>query len=258
MTDDLTPRQPVLFLPGLLCDAELWRDQATALADIADATIADLTQDDSVAAMAARALRAAPPRLTLVALSMGGYVAFEILRQAPARVTSLVLLSTSAAADDPQRRAQREAGVAALKLGRFLGVTDRLLPQLIHPSRLHDPVAARIKAMAARVGRDGFLRQQTAILGRPDSLPLLPQIAIPTLIGVGDADRLTPPSDASRIYAGIAGSALHIFPECGHLPPLERPEETTALLRSWLGRMPRAGESTQSDRATSSGTHRSG
>jgi pimeloyl-ACP methyl ester carboxylesterase len=121
-------RQPVLFLPGLLCDEDLWRDQSEALCDIVDSTIADLTGDDDIAAMARGALAVAAPRFALVALSMGGYVAFEILRQAPERVTSLVLLSTSAGSDDAQRRAQRSAGIEALQLGRFLGVTNRLLP----------------------------------------------------------------------------------------------------------------------------------
>lgn len=225
MTDS-HDRQPALFLPGLLCDEDLWRDQAEALSDIADCTIADLTRDDGMSAMAQRALAVAAPRFSLVALSMGGYVASEILRQAPERVTSLVLLSTSAVSDDAQRRAQRRAGIQALKLGRFLGVTDGLLPQLIHPSRLGDPVAERIKAMGGRVGAEGSLRQQEAILGHQDSLALLPQIVVPTLVGVGDADLLTPPEDAVRIHEGVAGSSLHIFAACEQLPPLELSQET--------------------------------
>jgi len=229
-------RQPVLFLPGLLCDDDLWRDQTEALSDIAECTVADLTRDGETAAMAQRALAAAPPRFALVALSMGGYVAFEILRQAAERVESLVLLSTSAGVDSADRRAQRRSGIEALKLGRFLGVTDRLLPQLIHPSRLDDPIAERIKAMASRVGAEGFLRQQEAILNRHDAIPLLSEISVPTLVGVGDADCLTPPDEALRIHQGIAGSSLHIFAACGHLPPIERPQETTALLRQWLPR----------------------
>ena len=118
-------RLPLLFLPGLICDERLWRDQADGLADIAAPMIADLTRDDSIEAMAQRALAAAPDQFALCALSMGGYVAFEIMRSAPERVTRLALLSTSARLDDPARAAQRKAGIKALKLGRFLGVTDR-------------------------------------------------------------------------------------------------------------------------------------
>jgi pimeloyl-ACP methyl ester carboxylesterase len=225
---------PLVFLPGLLCDDRLWRDQARDLSDIAAPFIADLTQDDSIAAMARRALDGAPPRFALAGLSMGGYVAFEILRQAPERVTRLALLDTSAAPDEAERIAQRKAGIASLKIGRFAGVTTRLLPQLVHASHVAGPVGEELKAMAARVGGAAFLRQQQAILGRPDSRPLLAEIAVPTLVAVGDGDVLTPVAEAQEIHRGIAGSRFHIFEGCGHLPALEQPNETSRVLRDWL------------------------
>ncbi len=225
---------PLVLLPGLLCDARLWREQALALHDVADIQIADLTLDDSVSAMAARVLAAAPQRFALGGLSMGGYVAFEILRQAPERVTRLALFSTSAAPDSPQRAEQRRRAMAALSVGRFLGVTQQMMPQLLPPSRLNDPLAGEVKAMAGRVGGEAFLRQQQAILGRPDSRPGLAGIRVPTLVAVGDLDRLTPPAEAQAIHEGVAGSTLHVFADCGHLPAMERPDETTALLRAWL------------------------
>lgn len=225
---------PLVMLPGLLCDERLWSDQARALSDIADPQIADLTQDDSVADMAARALAAAPPRFALTALSMGGYVAFEIMRQAPERVSRLALLATSAAPDSPERAATRRKAIESLKLGRFVGVTTRLLPQLVHSSQVDGLVGQEVRAMAARVGGAAFLRQQTAILGRPDSRPTLATITVPTLVAVGDSDVLTPPAESEEIHAGIAGSRLHLFEACGHLPPLEKPAAVSALLRDWL------------------------
>ncbi|WP_090300276.1 alpha/beta fold hydrolase [Ensifer sp. YR511] len=225
---------PVLFLPGLLCDDRLWRDQIASLDDIVHATIADLTLDGSIEAMARRALASAPPKFVLVALSMGGYVAFEILRQASERVTRLALFDTSAAQDDPKRIEQRKAAIASLGIGRFAGVTDRLLPKLVHASHVDGEVGGELKAMAARVGGAAFLRQQHAILGRPDSRPLLPSIQIPTLVGVGDGDVLTPPEDAMEIHLGITGSDYHVFEGCGHLPAIEKPDETSAVLRHWL------------------------
>lgn len=227
-------RIPLLLLPGLLCDARLWRDQARALADIADVAIPDLTLDDRVAAMAARVLAGAPARFALGALSMGGYVAFEILRRAPERVSRLALLSTSARADPPKRAAVRRASLALAERGRFAGVTRKLLPQLVHASQVDTAVGEEVMAMAERVGREAFLRQQRAILDRPDSLPLLARLDQPTVIGVGDDDRMTPPEESQRLHAGIAGARLHVFSDCGHLPPLEKPAETTALLRGWL------------------------
>lgn len=225
---------PVLFLPGLLCDAGLWRAQIEDLRDHVAPTIADLTLDDTVEAMARRTLAAAPDRFALVALSMGGYVAFEIMRQAPQRVTRLALIDTSADSDSAERARERRGALATLEAGRFLGVTDRLLPQLVHPTHVHGPVGEAVKAMAARVGRDAFIRQQRAILGRPDSFPTLSEIDVPTSVGVGDSDLLTPPHEAEAIRDGLTGATLHIFNECGHLPPMETPEETSAFLKDWL------------------------
>jgi pimeloyl-ACP methyl ester carboxylesterase len=229
------PLAPLVLLPGLLCDATLWRAEVEGLADLAAAFVPDLTLDDTVAAMAARVLAVAPERFALGALSMGGYVAFEIMRQAPARVERLALFSTSASPDTPEHEAERRRGMESLKLGRFVGVGQRLLPQLIHPSRLADPVAETVRDMAERVGGAAFLRQQEAILSRPDSRPVLAEIRVPTLVAVGDSDVLTPPAEARLIHEGIAGATLHLFETCGHLPALERPEESIALLRGWLG-----------------------
>ncbi len=233
---------PLLMLPGLLNDAALWAAQILDLADIADCHVADLTQDSSVQAMAARALADAPPQFALLGLSMGGYVALEIMRQAPERVLRLALLDTSAAPDDAERARQRRAAMDSLRLGRFVGVTGRLLPQLLHPDHLADgaigPVAQVVQAMAARVGGDGFLRQQQAILDRPDSRPLLPEIRVPTLVAVGDSDRMTPPEEAQVLHAGITAARWHCFARCGHLPPLEKPAETSQVLREWLAWSP--------------------
>jgi pimeloyl-ACP methyl ester carboxylesterase len=230
----MTDRAPLVLLPGLLCDARLWRDQAVALADIAEPATADLTLDDSVAAMAGRVLAGAPGRFALAALSMGGYVAFEVLRQAPERVARLALLDTSAAPDTPERARQRRAAMESLKLGRFQGVTTRMLPQLVHARHVRGAVGDEVRAMARRVGGAAFLRQQQAILDRPDSRPLLPSIRIPTVVAVGDSDVLTPVTEVEEIHRGIAGSAMHIFRECGHLPAMELPQETTQVLRKWL------------------------
>jgi pimeloyl-ACP methyl ester carboxylesterase len=124
--------------------------------------------------------------------------------------------------------------VASLKVGRFLGVTKHILPQLVHASHVEGPVGEAVMAMAKRVGADAYRRQQQAILSRPDSRPVLAQIRVPTLVAVGNSDTVTPLGRAREIHEGIAGSVLHVFPDCGHLPALEKPEETSALLRAWL------------------------
>lgn len=227
-------RQTLLLLPGLLCDARLWRDQVAALAPLARAVVADLTLDDRVEAMAARAVAAIEGPFALAGLSMGGYVALEVMRQAPERVTRLALLDTSARPDTPEQTRRRRGLISLSRSGRFRGVTPRLLPQLIHPARLDGPLAAEVMAMAERVGQDAFLRQQAAIMHRPDSRPGLGRIAVPTLVGVGAEDALTPPPLAAELAAMIPGARLRHFADAGHLPTMETPEAVNAALAAWL------------------------
>ena len=225
---------PLVFIPGLLCDDRLWRDQSQALGEVASCVIADVTLDEDVVAMAARLLRRAPPRFSLVALSMGGYVAFEVLRQAPERVNALALFDTSAAPDAPGRSAERKAALVSLAAGRFVGVTNRMLPRLIDQQHLSGPVGRELQAMAERVGQDAFVRQQAAIMNRPDSRPLLASIRVACLVGVGDGDVLTPPSESVAIFRALARPRFHLFHRCGHLPAIEQPEQTSDVLRRWL------------------------
>jgi len=225
----------LLFLPGLLCDARLWRDQVAALPGVA-CHVADLTHDESIGAMAARALRAVPgdTPLAVCGLSMGGYVAFEIMRQAPARVARLALFDTSARPDTPEQTRRRRALLALSESGMFRGVTPRLLPQLLAPGNLAGPLGAEVMAMAERVGRPAFHRQQRAIMHRADSRPGLAGIAVPTLVAVGEEDALTPPHLAEEMAAGIPGARLARIAGAGHLPSMEAPEAVTALLSEWL------------------------
>ncbi len=123
----------ILFLPGLLCDAALWAHQVEAVRDLAGTAVADLTRDESIAAMARRAAAIADGPFVVVALSMGGYVAFELLRTVPERIAGVALIDTAATPDTAERAAERRAGIASLAAGRFAGVTSRLLPKLVHP-----------------------------------------------------------------------------------------------------------------------------
>ena len=229
------PDPVLLLLPGLLCDGRLWRDQLAALRGVR-AVVADLTHDETVGAMADRALRAVPPepRLAVCGLSMGGYVAFEILRRAPGRVARLALFDTSARPDTPEQTRRRRALLALSESGMFRGVTPRLLPQLLAPANLSGPLGPEVMAMAERVGRPAFHRQQRAIMQRPDSRPDLPAIAVTTLVAVGEEDALTPPHLAEEMAAGIPGARLARIPGAGHLPPMETPAAVTDLLRDWL------------------------
>jgi len=226
---------PLLFFPGLLCDEALWRHQIKSLETMAECRVADLTGHDRIDALARATLATAPQQFALVGLSMGGYVAFEIMRQAPERVLKLCLLDTSARTDTPEQSERRRLLMDMSRAGQFQEVTPRLLPLLIHADRLHDTeLATTVMAMAERVGAAAFYRQQTAIIHRIDSRPYLKNIRCPTQAIVGRQDALTPLEIMREIADGIGGARFDIIENCGHLSPLERPEAVTALMKQWL------------------------
>lgn len=233
----MTARPQLLLLPGLLCDARLWKPQVDALSDIVDITIADMTRDDTIAGMARRALDGMPERFSLAGLSMGGYVAFEIMRQAPERVIRLALLDTGARADTQEQTTRRKDLISLADRGEFKAVSPRLLPLFVHEDRLsEETLVTDITEMAASVGKDAFLRQQQAIMGRPDSRPGLGSISCPTLVLCGRQDVLTPPELSEEIAAAIPGAELVLVDDCGHLSTMERPAPVNAALTSWLQR----------------------
>ena len=226
---------PLILLPGLLCDAALWHAQVEGLGTVAKPFVVDLTQDDSLAGMARRALAEAPPSFALAGLSMGGYVAQEMMRQAPERVAKLALLDTSARADTPEQTARRRGLIELSEKGDFRGVTPRLLPLFIHPARHEDkPLTEVIMGMAERVGKEAFLHQQKAIMGRPDGREDLRRIACPTLVLCGRQDALTPLALHEEIAGLVPGAKLVVVEDCGHLSTLEKPITVAAALRQWL------------------------
>jgi pimeloyl-ACP methyl ester carboxylesterase len=228
-------RPSLVLLPGLLNTRRVFEHQAEALQDIAEVAIPELWHHETIADMAEAVLAAAPPAFALGGFSMGGYVAFELLRRAPERIERLALIDTQAAPDSPETRTRRQAFIEQTKLGRFHGVHPTLLPQIIHPSRLKDSAVVQpILEMAQEIGGEGFVREQRAILGRPDSRPLLVEIEVPTVVMVGRQDLATPLPRAQEMAADIANAQLVVLEECGHVSPLERPAEVTAGLRRWL------------------------
>lgn len=226
---------PVVLVPGLLCDHALWGNQVKALSEKANFCIADTTQHDRIEAAARDILMKAPPQFALAGLSMGGYVAMEMVRQAPDRILKLALLNTSARPDTPEQRERRRLLIAMSQSGQFKGVTPRLLPMLIHPRRVTDvALTDTITAMAERVGRDAFIRQQTAILNRVDSRASLADIRVPVQVIGGEDDGITPPAIVKEIAEHIPRARLAIVADCGHLSPLEQPEHVTSLIEQWL------------------------
>ncbi|HUC62803.1 MAG TPA: alpha/beta hydrolase [Alphaproteobacteria bacterium] len=229
--------KPVLVLvPGLLCDQALWAHQRDHLAELAEIVIADVTGADSIAGMAEAVLRQAPAgRFSLAGLSMGGYVALEIARRAPERIARLALLDTNARADTEEHKARRRALLAQSEMGDFKGATSRLLPLFLHPDHLADAeLVERVTAMTVRVGKDAFVRQQQAIMNRPDARAWLGEIRVATLVLVGRQDALTPVELHEELAGRISRAKLVIVEDSGHLTTMEQPHAVSAVLRYWL------------------------
>ena len=204
---------PIVLIPGLLASPRMYAPQVPQLWRTGPVMIADHTRDDSMAGIARRILSAAPARFALVGLSMGGYIAFEILRQAPERIAKVALLDTSARADAPEQTAMRRAQMALAAQGQLAEVVEQQFPRLVHRARRADGALREVfTLMAEEVGAAGFIRQQTAISGRSDSRPTLGSIRCPTLVLVGEGDELTPPERAAEIAAGIPGARLTTVP----------------------------------------------
>jgi pimeloyl-ACP methyl ester carboxylesterase len=226
---------PVVLVPGLNCSARLYADQIPVLWRFGPVQVADHTRDDSMDAIATRILAAAPPRFALVGLSMGGYIAQCIIRHAPERVAKLALLDTLARPETPEQTARRKPQIEFAQSGRFAEVPALQFPVFVHRNRRHDEaLRARVRVMAEETGAQVFLRQQNAIMTRPDTRPLLPTIKCPTLVLVGDGDELTPPALAQELAAGIPGARLVTVPDCGHLSTMERPEAVNQALTNWM------------------------
>jgi pimeloyl-ACP methyl ester carboxylesterase len=226
---------PVVLVPGLNCSARLYAEQIPALWRFGPVMVADHTRDASIAAIAGQILANAPPVFARVGLSLGGYISFEIMRQAPQRVGRLALLDTSARPDTAELTARRQAPMARARAGKLIEVADESFVFFVHPNRYGDvALRAVVRAMAEETGAEAYLRQQQAIIGRPDSRPMLGAIQCPTVMLVGEQDRGTPPELAREIAAGIAGARLVVVPDCGHLSTLERPQAVTKALVEWM------------------------
>jgi pimeloyl-ACP methyl ester carboxylesterase len=233
----LTSEAPLelLLLPGLLCDERLWAAQIEALRGIAHVTVARLDGESSISALAQSVLEQAPNTTFMLAgLSMGGYVALEVMRQQPKRVLGLALISTSARPDTAEASRGRTA-LMGQSVSDFSGVIGELLPKLVHATHLTDKdITATITAMAKDLGPKVFRQQQEAIIGRADSRPHLHEIACPTLIACGREDKITPIDVHTEMAERIPGAHLTVIENCGHLVTLEQPEQISEALRSWL------------------------
>lgn len=228
-------KKTLLFIPGLICDAELWRNQINHFKDQYDILVANHSQSDDFETLAQMIIDDAPEHFHLIGLSMGGYLAQEVIRRVPERVEKLALMATSSRLDPDDVRRIRVGLVQLASKGRFVGMSRQMLSSFVHESKLDDAsVADVVYEMAKKTGSEAFIRQQKAILSRPHLQPFLKDIKVKTLIVCGDSDPRTPVEYHQEIADGIPHADWHILDDCGHLPPLEQPEKVNALMQKWL------------------------
>jgi pimeloyl-ACP methyl ester carboxylesterase len=236
----MPPAPHLLFLPGLACDADTWQDQVRTFGKITSVTVADYGPSDSISQMAQVALAAVPGRIAIAGHSMGGRVAFEIMRAAPGRIAGLALLDTAYRPFPGGEAGEREIAKRSelLNLARSKGtraMAEFWIPHIIHPDRVAD--RALVTAIVEMMGRktpEIFAAQIKALLARPDATPVLPTIHCPTLVLCGRQDAWSPLGAHEEIVAAIPNSRLAVIEHCGHMAPMERPAEVTAAIAGWF------------------------
>jgi pimeloyl-ACP methyl ester carboxylesterase len=226
-------RSSLVFACAHLTDERLFAHQVEAVGATHDCRVFAFRDLPTLGAMADELLAHSPPRFTLIGLSLGGYLAFEVIRRQPHRIERLVLLDTRAVADNEVLRQGRLADIAKVQDGGM----DALIPEL--PERwthaAHRPrVSGLMASMARSIGARGQFNQQQAMLARPDSHADLRTVRVPTLIACGREDTATPLAEHERMRDCVAGARLEVFEQCGHLSTIEQPEAVSSLLTRWL------------------------
>ena len=222
----------LLLISGFMADATLWDAVAEDLTPFGPVVTADLSRGEDIETMAAAILSDAPERFVAVGFSRGGYVARELARIAPERVTALILIATSARGDTEDLIRQRRSALKAAPRA-FKGLSRPAIVSSLHPDRAGDEaMIARVRDMGLRLGGEVFHRQSA--LARGGDLDRLDAITQPTLIVAADADRLRGPDEAEELHQGIAGSTLVQIADSGHMIPLEQPQALAKEMTDWL------------------------
>ncbi|MDM0020627.1 alpha/beta fold hydrolase [Variovorax saccharolyticus] len=228
----------LVFLPGLACDERLFEAQRPALPSALHVQVSDAhARHDRIEAMAAAVLAENAGPLILCGASMGGMVAMEAARQDPARIAGLALLGTNARAETPEMFELRGSAIELFENGEARDVIEFNAGIAFHPSRVGDTaLLQRYVDLVLDAGVQQLVRQNRALMVRPDARPHLPALRCPVLVMCGDNDRLTPPECSREIAALIPQAELVWVAQCGHMLTMERPEVVNATLGAWLER----------------------
>ncbi|HKL55550.1 MAG TPA: alpha/beta fold hydrolase [Roseovarius sp.] len=228
-------RDPLVLLPGLMCDSHLFHEQITALSAEYAVMVAPVSGGERLEEIASSLLDQLPARFALAGHSVGGMVAMEILRRAPDRVTRLALIDTSPLAETPQAAADYEPAIIKLKSGRLEEAVQTLVPaEALAAGHHRQAVVVAQVEMALRVGEGAIIRQIRAMQRRRDYQSVLRRCRVPTLVLCGAEDALMPMKRHGFMAELIPYARLEVIEGAGHLAPLEQPEAVTMALRGWI------------------------
>ena len=227
-------KQNLVLIPGLVCDNQVWQHQSQFLGDIADIIIPPVHKSPTMGGLAEEVLATSPETFAVAGFSMGGYVAMEMYRQAPERISRLALLDTTAREDTKIKAEGRVHAIQTCENGKFENVIDGMISILLHPAHQKGPLLDLVPRMAARVGSEAFVRRHRAMQSRKDSRDLISSCNIPVRAICGRQDAMCSLEEHEEIADLARYGRLSIIEECGHMTILERPHAATALLRDWL------------------------
>lgn len=231
----------LILIPGLAADAAMWQAQLAGLPAHWNALVCDVhMRSDSIPAMAQALLDEHEGELVLCGASMGGMIAMEAVRQAPERIRGLALLGTNAQPKSEDMRALREAAIALFEQDRVAEVIGPNVALAFHPDNA-SALAPAYLDFVLRAGANQLVRQNRAVISRPDARTHLPQVRCPTLVMCGDTDRLAPPECSREIAALVPNAQLVMVQDCGHMLTMEQPEIVNATLAAWLESLDPAG-----------------
>lgn len=223
----------LILLPGLASNEALWSAQRQALAPWSPRVTDVHSREDNIPAMAAALLHEHAGPLVLCGASMGGMIAMEAARQAPDRIAGLALLGTDARPDSPEMIQLRTNAIALFAQGRVREVIEPNIAFAFHPDNAPALAGSYLEFVLA-AGAEQLIRQNRAVIARPDARVHLPRVRCPVLVMCGDADQLTPPERSREIASLVPHARLVMVPRCGHMLTMERPEVVNEVLAEWL------------------------